>query len=304
MNKINNTNIIKDILHTIRLTQWIKNLFIFAPLIFALKFTDAGNIILILVAFFSFCFFSSANYIFNDLIDKERDTHHPVKKNRPIPGGRISVVAASCIAIVLLIVAFTLALNLSRYFIVLLLGYGMLNILYSFYFKHVVILDVMSIAIGFVLRVFAGSVAIGVTTSNWILLTTLFISLFIGFGKRRNELYVMQEAHRHRPVLQYYSNKLLDSMLAITATLTVITYSLYVVDAGIIARLHTDKLVYTVPFVLYGILKYLYVIYNLHKGGDPSDVVLNDRSILTAIILWGAAILAVLFTSNYTITVF
>jgi 4-hydroxybenzoate polyprenyltransferase len=289
---------IVDYFQTIRLYQWIKNLFLFAPLIFALKFTDKQSIFCSVIGFFSFCFISSAGYIVNDIIDRNKDVHHPVKKNRPIARGSISPVAAIILSIVLTILSTVTALGLPSPFIFVLFSFLVVNITYSLYFKHLVILDVMAIAAGFVLRVVAGAVAIHVSTSNWIILSTLFITLFLGFGKRRNELNLLSDAIKHRPVLAFYSNKLLDSMLSISAALAVITYSLYVVDKEIIARLHTSNLVYTVPFVVYGILKYLFVIYNLHKGGDPADVLMHDKSIITAIVLWGLSVLVILCVSN------
>jgi len=290
---------LKTFFHLIRFNHWIKNFFVIAPLIFALKFFDREAVLKSVIAFFAFSFISSFNYIINDIRDREKDAFHSLKKNRPVASGKISPAVASIVGAAFIIIASTLSLGVNIHFTFILAVYAGMNLLYSYHLKNVVIIDVMIIAVGFVLRVIAGSVAIDVPYSNWILLTTLFISLFLGFGKRRHEMSIMGNSMEHRPVLKYYSIQLLDYLIIISAALTIITYALYTVDPENAARFKTNKLIYTVPFVIYGILKYLVLLFKERKGGDPADIVLHDRSILADIFLWGVTIMAIFLYTHY-----
>lgn len=283
----------------LRVKQWIKNAFVLAPLLFSLNLFNLPRLYHSLFAFLAFCFASSAVYIFNDLLDKEKDRHHPVKKDRPIPRGDIGTGTAVIILVLLLIGSGVISVLINIPTLIVIMTYVVLNTLYSLFLKNMVILDAMIISLGFVLRVVAGGVAIEVVLTNWILLATLFISLFIGFGKRRHELLLMNShSGEHRPVLEKYNVQLLDYMMLISVTLTIITYSLYTLDEGVVAKFGTNKLIYTVPFVIYGLFRYLYLIYKRESGADPSDVVLGDKSIIINVIIWGAMIVAILYLEN------
>jgi 4-hydroxybenzoate polyprenyltransferase len=215
-----------QIIRLIRIKHWIKNVFVFAPLVFSLNFLHIPLVLKNLLAFLAFGLASSFCYVVNDILDRERDRQHPQKKDRPIASGRVSVLVAVLTGIFLIGTAAFISIQISIYLSIVLLIYVCMNILYSVILKHIVIIDVMIIAFGFVLRVIAGAVSIDVVMSNWILLTTLFISLFLGFGKRRYDLDTVKSSNSHRPVLNDYNLKLLDYMIIISLSLTIIAYSL------------------------------------------------------------------------------
>lgn len=282
-------------LRLMRIPHWIKNFFIFAPLVFSLHFTLLPSILLSVYAFAAFCLVSSSVYILNDLIDREKDRLHPDKKDRPLASGKASPVIAVVLASVLFLGGLAITYFINLYTMLAFGGYFITVLLYSLFIKNEVILDVFFIAMGFVLRVAAGAAAIGVGLSNWIFLTTLFIALFLGFGKRRHELIMTEDSHRHRPVLKEYNVRLLDYMIVISVTLTIITYSLYVIDPDTTARFGTRSLLYTLPFALYGLFRYMYDIYQKAEGGDPADIVIRDKHILVDVILCGILVLVILY---------
>lgn len=284
-------------IHLLRPKHWIKNIFIFAALIFSLNLFNKVKLIASLQSFFAFCLASSFVYIINDIIDIEQDRKHPKKRNRPIASGKISIKNAIIISIVCLITSIISAYFINLNTLIIIIIYIFVNIFYSMKIKNVVILDVMFIALGFILRMIAGSTAIEVSFSNWILLTTFCISLFLGFGKRRGEILLQNNNTQKntRFVLKLYSTQFLDYMIISSVTLTIISYALYTIDLEVIKRFGTDKLIYTVPLVIYGIFRYLYVIYKSDSNGDPTEVVLKDKSIISVVLLWILLVICLIY---------
>jgi len=284
-------------IHLLRPKHWIKNIFVFAALIFSLNLFNIVKLTASLQAFFAFCFASSFVYIINDIIDIEQDRKHPKKRNRPIASGKISIRNAVVISSICLVTSITLAYFINLNTLIIIIIYIFVNIIYSMKIKNVVILDVMFIALGFILRMIAGATAIEVSFSNWILLTTLFISLFLGFGKRRGEILLSNNntQKNSRFVLKLYSTQFLDYMIISSVTLTIISYALYTIDSEVIKRFGTDKLIYTVPLVIYGIFRYLYVIYRSDSDGDPTEVVLKDKSIISVVLLWILLVIGLIY---------
>jgi 4-hydroxybenzoate polyprenyltransferase len=278
----------------IRPEQWIKNLFLFGPLIFARDLFVPELLMSTVRGFFAFSFTASAVYILNDLADREADRTHPKKRNRPLAAGTITVPQALVLFVTLLAGAVLLALGLPPMFGVVMAAYFAMNLAYSWKLKEVVLLDVFVIATGFMLRVLAGAYAIDVPVSGWILLCTLFIALFLGFAKRRSELVQHAESGRvsERKVLQLYSVDFIDQMLTIAAAGTVICYALYTVAPRTVEVFGTDKLIYTTIFVVYGILRYLYLIHMTDSTESPTAAVTHDGPIIATVVLWvGACIL-------------
>ena len=295
----------------IRLRHWIKNLFVFAPLIFSLRFLDPSSLWRSTLTFLAFCLSSSGVYIFNDIVDRDEDRRHPRKQHRPLAAGRISVALAAVVGVGLVAAAAGLSAMLDPRVALVLAMYLGINVAYSLALKRVVILDVMIVAFGFLLRVSAGGFCIGVPVSNWMLLTTLFLSLFLGFGKRRMDtapgragVPLQGRASPGRAAspggraLQRYGARVLDYLVVICLTLTIMTYSLYAVGAQTVQKLGTDRLVVTVPLVVFGLFRYLYLVYRKKKGGNPVEVFLGEPVILVAIALWAAAVIAVLLSAR------
>ncbi|HYE81338.1 MAG TPA: decaprenyl-phosphate phosphoribosyltransferase [Clostridia bacterium] len=282
---------LKSYLQLLRPKQWIKNLFIFAALMFSRSIDKPLYILAALYAFLCFCITSSVVYIFNDLLDIEKDRRHPRKKKRPLAAGDISRGEAKMLIMIMLpaAVVFSFALNYS--FGLIIAAYLLNNLLYTLYVKNLVILDVMSIAIGFILRVAGGAVVIGVLISPWLLLCTFLLALFLGFNKRRNELLVLQEdAQSHRRILEHYSLDFIDNMLSIVTASTLISYSMYTFFSS------DDKYsMVTILFVLYGIFRYQYIIYNKKLGESPEEIVLTDRPLLINILLWIGVSIVILY---------
>ena len=268
--------------------EWIKNAFLFAPLFFSQNLLNPELLAKSFVAFAYFCLASGGVYLINDICDRDRDKKHPQKSSRPIASGALPVVVAVSAAIFLLGTAIIGAFLLNRPFGLVTFSYVALNIAYSNWLKHVVILDVFSIAAGFVLRVVAGAVVIDVVMSHWLLICTMLLALFLGFSKRRYELVnLANDASLHRSVLAEYDAPFLDMMIGIVTSVTLIGYVLYTISEETVQRFHTDRLLLTVPFVLYGIFRFLYQIYHKNGGGDPSRTLLTDGPLLVDIILWG-----------------
>jgi 4-hydroxybenzoate polyprenyltransferase len=287
---------LKYIIASMRLHQWIKNLFIFAALVFSIHLREVGDILRTVGGFFCFSFVSSGVYIFNDIIDLESDKQHPVKSKRPLPSGLISKSTATASSIVLLLLGGAGAFMLMPSFSVLIAAYVVINICYSLVLKNVVILDVMTIASGFVLRVLAGALLIGVPPSEWLVMCTILLSLFLGFAKRRNELVLLDaKANSHRSVLQQYSPYFLDQMIGIVTASTVMSYALYTMSEETIRKFHSQNLIYTLPFVLYGIFRYLYLVHKGEGGGNPSKLALTDKPLLINIVLWVVCVIAIIY---------
>ena len=285
------------LLKTMRPRQWTKNIFIFAALVFDKQLLNAESFLRTIAGFALFCLISSSVYIFNDLADIEADKLHPEKKNRPIPSGKLPIGAAWGAGITLVIVALALAYFLAPGFEAVLIIYFIINMAYSKWLKHIPIIDVLIIAAGFVLRVHAGVTLIQVERfSPWLYVVMTLLSLFLGFGKRRAELALLAHgAGSHRKVLDGYTLPLLDQYIMIVSGTTIVAYSLYTFSAPNVPENHSMML--TIPFVVYTIFRYLYLIEIKHAGGAPEEVLLSDRPFQIAMILWGVAVLAIFYLS-------
>ena len=285
------------LIKTMRPRQWPKNVVLFAALVFdrQLGFHHWLATVRTIAGFLIFCLLSGVVYIINDLADVKADRMHPEKKNRPIASGQLPPRVAIVAAIILLVVLFPLSYALSPAFAAVALAYLLLNLAYSKWIKHIVLLDVFTIALGFVLRVSAGAVLITVTRfSPWLYVVTTLGSLYIGFGKRRAELGLLEGgASDYRRVLDGYTIPLLDQLITIVSATTIIAYSLYTFSAPNLPDNHVMML--TIPFVLYGIFRYLYLIQVEHTGGAPEDVLLSDRPLQVTILAWGLSILAIFY---------
>jgi 4-hydroxybenzoate polyprenyltransferase len=287
---------LKDLVISLRPQQWVKNLLVFAALIFAKELNNPEAVVKSILAFFSFCFLSSSVYLVNDILDIASDCQHPVKSKRPIAMGRISRTTALGIALVLLAVALVISIQLNLQFFLVALAYLLLATVYSLTLKHIVILDVMTVSIGFVLRAVAGAVAIGVAISSWLLVCTILLALFLSLGKRRHELVFLEnEAFSHRKILTEYSPYFLDQMIAVVTASTLVAYCFYTLSPEVEHKLNTGYLSLTIPFVLYGIFRYLYLIHQKEAGGNPTQMLLTDKPILINIILWILAVLIILY---------
>jgi 4-hydroxybenzoate polyprenyltransferase len=288
------------LIKTMRPRQWPKNAVIFAALVFdrQLGLHHWVATLRTLAGFVIFCLLSGVVYIINDLADAEADRQHPDKKNRPIASGQLPTWFAAWGAIFLLIVIFPLSYALSPTFAGVALAYLLLNLAYSKWIKHIVLLDVFAIALGFVLRVAAGAVLIIVARfSPWLYVVTTLGSLYIGFGKRRAELGLLEKgAGDHRRVLDGYTIALLDQLITIVSATTIIAYSLYTFSAPNLPDNHVMML--TIPFVLYGVFRYLYLIQVENVGGAPEEVLLSDRPLQITILLWGLSILAIFYSAK------
>jgi 4-hydroxybenzoate polyprenyltransferase len=280
-------NKIIALLRLMRPHQWVKNVFVFTGLLFGHAWNDAHLTTQVIVAFLAFCLISSTIYVINDIVDVEQDRHHPQKNRRPLASGQISIVAAVILAIVLGVTGFGLALITSRTVVLILLVYALMNVAYSLRLKHVVILDVFIIATGFMLRILVGTLGVGIPPSQWLLLCGMMVTLFLGFAKRRAEIIALTEDKvAHRKVLEHYSPVLLDKMIGITAACLVMSYSLYTMNPDTI-RIHgTSNLIYTVPFVMYGVSRYIYLLHHQSCGGDPSHDLVRDPHLLIVVGAW------------------
>jgi 4-hydroxybenzoate polyprenyltransferase len=283
-----------DYMRLLRVKQWIKNVFVLASLVFSLNFYRPEYLLRILLMCISFSLASSVVYLINDIADRDRDRFHPVKRHRPIASGRISVKNAVVLAVFFCVAALGGSRFLNLQSAMVIATYICINIIYSFILKNHACIDVMIIAVGFLLRVIAGAVAIGVDVSKWMLLTTFFLSLFLGFGKRRIEMLTTKGSDRHRTVFREYSLEFLNYLIVVSATLTIITYSLYVVISKNMDRLGSERFVATIPVVVFGVFRYLFLLYCNGKGGDPAEILLKDRAMLLDIALWTVMVLAFL----------
>lgn len=294
--RVPSTSVVTALVRSLRPRQWTKNLIVFAGVIFGPKLDDPTAVTSAIVAFFVFCLLSGVVYLINDVRDREADRLHPIKSRRPIAAGELlpaqAIMAAAIIGVVALGVAFQLSLS----FGVVATLYVVVLGLYSTSLKHMVILDVLTIAFGFVLRAWAGAEAVDVVVSHWLLLLALLLALFIGFGKRRAELVALAEdASDHRRILAEYSPYLLDQMINIVAACTLLAYALYTIDDQTVAKFQTENLLWTFPFPLYGMLRYLYLVHQREGGGDPSELLLTDRPLLACVVLCAAVVLLIVY---------
>jgi 4-hydroxybenzoate polyprenyltransferase len=288
---------LKHLLKTMRPRQWTKNAFVFFALIFDKQLFHAEPFLKTLEGFLLFCLISSSVYLFNDIADIDADRKHPEKKRRPLASGKLSVRVATTTAVVLALISLSLGYLLEPYFAAAVGIYFAINLLYSRWLKHVPILDVLIISTGFVLRVAAGVTLITVERfSPWLYVITTLFSLYIGFGKRRAEMSLLEKgAGSHRKVLDGYTLPLLDQYITIVSGMTIVTYSLYTFFAENLPENHSMML--TIPFVVYGIFRYLQLIQTGHAAGSPDEVALKDRPLQVTVLLWGVAVIAVFYLS-------
>jgi 4-hydroxybenzoate polyprenyltransferase len=283
------------LIRTMRPKQWLKNGFIFVPLLFDRKLDEPTFVIKTLIGFALLCLISSTVYLINDLADIKADQAHPTKRNRPLPSGKLSKPVAIAAAILFPAVCIPLAFGLNFNFMLIVIIYLISQILYSFWLKHVVLIDVLILASAYLLRVVAGVELVDVLRfSPWLYLFTGTLALFIGFGKRRQELVLIEgNSTSTRAILKEYTVGLLDEMIMISTTMTLMTYSLYTFSAEGLPKNHSMML--TIPFVLYGVLRYLYLIHVRGEGGAPDEVILRDYPLQATVALWGLSILLLLY---------
>jgi 4-hydroxybenzoate polyprenyltransferase len=287
----------RALLKTMRPRQWPKNIFLFAALVFDKQLLILNAFLRTAAGFGLFCLISSAVYIFNDIADIEADRQHPEKKNRPIPSGKLPIGIAWVACILLLIVSLILGYWLSPDFAIVLAAYFLLNLVYSKWLKHIPIVDVLVLAACFVLRVGAGVTIIHVERfSPWLYVVMTLLALYLGFGKRRAEIALLSDdAIAHRKVLEGYTIPLLDQYILIVSGTTIVAYSLYTFSAVNLPANHSMML--TVPFVLYAIFRYLYLVQIKHAGGEPEEILLSDRPLQIALFLWALVVIAVFYLS-------
>lgn len=276
-----------DVWRLLRPTQWSKNTVLFAALVFAKHLFEPHDVLLVSLGFVCFCAMASGAYVMNDLRDCERDRQHPLKSQRPLPSGRVSRGTALVLVFVLMSTGLGGSFVLGGGFGMLAALYLVLQVGYTFWLKEVVILDVMAIAAGFVIRAGAGGVLISVPVSPWLIICTFLLMMFLGFSKRRHELILLEgRATDHRAALKEYSPYFLDQMIAVVTASTVVAYAIYTVSPEVREKLGTDKLYLTIPFVLFGIFRYLYLVHQREEGGNPTQLLLSDRPLLLDMLLW------------------
>jgi len=271
----------------LRPQDWIKNGFVFVGILFANVWRQADMFQRVLLVFIAFSLTASGVYIFNDLFDRDQDRTHPTKKNRPLAAESVASSTATALMIVLWLAGLGIGLVVGRNALLILLTYIGANVAYSVGLKHAVGLDVFVIAAGFMLRILAGTVGVGIPPSQWLLLCGLMMALFLGFSKRRAELYALTDDNiAHRRVLHSYHPVILDKMIVVTAACVILTYSLYTMNPVTIQTHKTDALIYTVPFVMYGIFRYMYSLHKHSAGTEPSREIFRDPHVLLSILGW------------------
>jgi 4-hydroxybenzoate polyprenyltransferase len=307
-------NTLYQIIRTVRPRQWLKNFIVFAAPVFSGKLFDADVFIPAVHAFIAFCIVSSGAYVINDIIDAPKDRLHPIKKNRPIASGKLSEKTAWAIAILLVLSSiFYSALFVGSYFTFAIIFYILLQISYSSYLRNIIILDSLTVATGFVLRVFAGGFAANTSLSSWLILTTIGLSLLLAFGKRRSEKTILRKhttdpkESETRKTLRHYPDALLDSMISMSSTFAIITYSLFTFEnspqlsVGTLSSflpsiLRSPKwMMLTIPVAIYGVARYLYVIYEREDAESPERVLLSDKPLLLTVLIWGISVLGLIY---------
>jgi 4-hydroxybenzoate polyprenyltransferase len=285
-----------SLLLSLRPGQWTKNLFVFAAVVFAERLTDANAVARAMAAFLIFCALSGTVYLVNDVLDREQDRRHPLKAKRPIASGALSPNIALIAAMILGSAALIAALALGLPFFAAAITYLVLLSSYSAFLKNIVILDVLTVAAGFTLRAAAGGAAIFVPISHWLLVCTTLLALFIALSKRRHELTLLTEsATDHRPILGDYTPYLLDQMISVVTASTVIAYAFYTISPETTEKFGTDLLALTIPFPLYGIFRYLYLVHRRELGGSPADLLMNDRPLLSCVALWALSVILIIY---------
>ncbi len=288
---------VKALLKTMRPKQWTKNVFVFAALVFDKKMFNMDYLGRAVAAFFLFCMVSGVVYVLNDIVDAEKDRLHPKKKNRPIASGTLPASLAAPIAAAILVVSLILSFLLSMEFGVIILIYFLINVAYSFSLKHIVIVDVLTIAAGFVLRVAAGTVIFPIERfSPWLYVCTILLALFLALSKRRQEIVLLaSKANNHRKILDEYNLRFLDEMISMVSSTTIIAYALYTFSAPNLPKNHL--MMVTVAFVIYGIFRYMYLIHVREETAPPDEVLLKDKPLLLDVVLWVASAVFVLYYS-------
>jgi 4-hydroxybenzoate polyprenyltransferase len=285
------------LVRSLRPSQWTKNLIVFAALMFGQRLLHPESVVRAIIAFIIFCGLSGVVYLINDVVDRDADRRHPVKRHRPIASGALAVPRALTAATLIGAIAVAAAFALRPLFGVLAAAYIALLGLYSGPLKHLVIIDVLTIAIGFVLRAAAGAVAIAVPVSHWLYVLTILLALFLALSKRRHELVLLADrATGHRRILEEYSPYLLDQMISVVTASTLVAYAFYTVNPETIAKFGTDLLGLTLPFPLYGIFRYLYLVHQKEGGGSPAEMLLTDRPLLACVALWAITVAVIIYT--------
>ena len=285
-----------NLVRSLRPEQWTKNLIIFGGLLFGQRLFDIHSVLYAAAAFVVFCALSGVVYLLNDVADRDADRRHPLKRHRPIASGELSASAALTAAAVIGTTALAVSFMLRREFGFFAVSYVALLALYSGPLKHVVIVDVLTIAIGFVLRAAAGAAVIDVPISNWLLFITILGALFLALSKRRHELVLLaDDATSHRPILQEYTPYLLDQMISVVTASTLVAYAFYTVNAETVEKFHTTHLGLTLPFLIYGIFRYLYLVHQREGGGSPAAMLLNDRPLLVCVALWALSVALIIY---------
>ncbi|MDZ7859616.1 MAG: decaprenyl-phosphate phosphoribosyltransferase [Candidatus Krumholzibacteriota bacterium] len=291
-----------NITRSMRPKQWTKNLVLFAGVVFAKEFLNPSLLLRSILGFIVFCVLSGMIYIINDIFDRRKDKKHPAKRNRPIASGSLSVVHAVIISVTGIVVFTVFAVFLGMQFFGFALAFIIINLLYSLFLRDIVIIDVLSISFSFLARAGAGVAVLfpvlpSIQFSPWLWMCTLFLSLFLAVCKRRNEYIVLDNAAEHRGSLSFYSAHLLDQLVGLTATATLLSYSIYTVWPGTVSKFGTNNLVFTIPFVIFGIMRYLYLVYNRMRGDDPSAVLLTEKQLMIDVFLWFAVTVIIIYFS-------
>jgi 4-hydroxybenzoate polyprenyltransferase len=284
------------LVESLRPQQWVKNGFVFAALIFSRNLTDWQRSSRVALAALVFCLISSAAYLLNDLLDAPEDRRHPVKRLRPVASGRLGAGTAASVATLLALVALTGAWLLDRSFFLVVASYAAVNLLYSWVLKHVVLLDVFVIGAGFVFRVVGGGLVIHVQISSWLIVCTTLLALFLALSKRRHELVLLgADASNHRSILANYSPYFLDQLIAVVTASTVMSYALYTLSHDVQAKFPGKRLELTIPFVLFGIFRYLYLVHQNEEGGSPTRMLFTDSVLLSVVLMWAASVILIIY---------
>ena len=281
---------------SLRTRQWVKNVVVLAPVFFSGKLVDQQSLASAILSMVCFCVASSGAYLLNDLLDRRLDRFQPTKKHRPITSGKLPVTWAVGLISVLVVGSFVLSITVHPRLATILVGYWLLNILYSVLLKRFVILDVLALSGGFVLRVWAGAVVLDLVPSHWLQLSMFFLALFLSLAKRRQELVILHaRALRHRGVLSDYSPAFIDQLTSILTAVSILCYALYSVSSEVTNRVGQFGFIATVPFVVYGVFRYLYLVHVRREALDPTEAILSDRSLMVSVVLWIACILLILY---------
>jgi len=294
--EVRRRSLLLNLLISLRPGQWTKNLLVFAGLLFGLQLLNSAAVARAMAAFVTFCALSGVVYLINDVLDRESDRQHPHKANRPIASGALPVAAAIWMAVALTVAALATAVFLGGRFTAVAIAYLTLLALYSGFLKHIVIIDVLTIAMGFVLRAVAGAVAVNVEISRWLLVCTILLALFVALAKRRHELVLLADgATSHRKSLGEYSPYLLDQMISVVTASTLVAYVFYTINPETEQKFGTQWLGLTIPFPLYGIFRYLYLVHSREGGGSPADLLITDRPLLLCVALWGISVVLIIY---------